>query len=41
MSFWGVFSQMIYDDNNTLKPGYNEPRYSEFWDKVNKIQLPF
>ena len=25
----------------TLKPGYNEPRYSEFRDIVNKTQLPF
>ena len=24
-----------------LKPGYNEPQYSEFCDIVNKIQLPF
>ena len=25
---------------STLKPQYNEPRYSEFRDIVNKIQLP-
>ena len=25
----------------TLKPWYNEPRYSEFYDKRNKTQLPF
>ena len=25
----------------TLKPRYNEPRYSEFCDIVNKTQLPF
>ena len=25
----------------TLKPRYNEPRYSEFRDMVNKTQLPF
>ena len=25
----------------TLKPQYNEPRYSEFRDIVNKTQLPF
>ena len=25
----------------TLKPRYNEPRNSEFFDIVNKTQLPF
>ena len=33
-------STFIYLDN-TLKPWYNEPQYSEFRDIVNKIQLPF
>ena len=27
--------------SSTLKPRYNEPRYSEFCDIVNKTQLPF
>ena len=29
-----------YKKQNTLKPRYNEPRYSEFRDIVNTIQLP-
>ena len=36
---------MAFRDNwnecHTLKPRYNEPRYSEFHDIVKKTQLPF
>ena len=34
-------SQYRIDYLSTLKPRYSEPRFSEFSDIVNKIQLPF
>ena len=37
-----ITGRNIYQQyTHTLKPWYNEPRYSEFRDIVNKTQLPF
>ena len=32
---------LVLNNVSTLKPRYNEPRYSEFCNIVNKTQLPF
>ena len=40
--FWNTKrDQTKHERKSTLKPWYNEPRYSEFCDIVNKIQLLF
>ena len=40
-SLCSVSRYYLPDMRSTLKPLYNEPRYSESHDIVNKIQLPF